>query len=373
MKRISGLVLFGLTLALPVYAASFDCAKARTKVEHLICDNPELSKLDEELDETYKIAQQDSPQNVAIKHTQKIWLRVRNACGDVKCIKDAYTGRLTLLKATPHLTYGGRGQGDYVLDDSAMDRDVFEHKNTNEVCNLYLKNLQYFVRRNLPMSCGQPIAPFLNGRLKKVNWVDIDPDKFPALFREAVEKFPYSSTDKKVTEEELSNIRNGIRNKKFVFHHVRFSLVGHPTSGDTTLSRWAKDYASQFQGRPIPELKLTIVQYGPNINSSSNPNTNLRCDLKQIRGGHYFYGNVPVFFLATADLQHLYGQLQLVNSGFPQYLWRINGNLYGEAFHGGDIQLSELGGVMETNQDPFFFESVCLYHYEVKLNSKGNE
>jgi hypothetical protein len=34
-----------LVLASAAQAASFDCGKAQTKVEHLICDNPELSKL----------------------------------------------------------------------------------------------------------------------------------------------------------------------------------------------------------------------------------------------------------------------------------------------------------------------------------------
>lgn len=44
------LCLLGLlVLALPAQAASFDCAKAGTKVEKLICGDVELSKLDEEL------------------------------------------------------------------------------------------------------------------------------------------------------------------------------------------------------------------------------------------------------------------------------------------------------------------------------------
>ena len=34
-------------------AASFDCAKARTKVEKLICKDPQLSRQDEDLAKTY--------------------------------------------------------------------------------------------------------------------------------------------------------------------------------------------------------------------------------------------------------------------------------------------------------------------------------
>ena len=47
--------LFGLlVLTLPVQAASFDCAKAGTKVEKLICGDAGLSKLDDELAAAYK-------------------------------------------------------------------------------------------------------------------------------------------------------------------------------------------------------------------------------------------------------------------------------------------------------------------------------
>jgi len=42
--------------AVPVIAASFDCAKASTSFEHAICDNPDLSLADERLATTYATA-----------------------------------------------------------------------------------------------------------------------------------------------------------------------------------------------------------------------------------------------------------------------------------------------------------------------------
>jgi uncharacterized protein len=48
MKRTKW-IFIGWLVCLTAQAASFDCAKAQSKVEHLICDNPEISKLDEEL------------------------------------------------------------------------------------------------------------------------------------------------------------------------------------------------------------------------------------------------------------------------------------------------------------------------------------
>ena len=99
-KTISGmkciLYLFGL-LALPVQAASFDCAKAATKVEKLICGDAALSKLDEELNAAYKAALQDGKNADTVKRAQKQWIKERNGCLDAACVKRAYEMRLSLL------------------------------------------------------------------------------------------------------------------------------------------------------------------------------------------------------------------------------------------------------------------------------------
>ena len=52
MKKII-LTLF-MTLSIPVFAASFDCAKASTPHEKLICANPALSDADTQLGDVYK-------------------------------------------------------------------------------------------------------------------------------------------------------------------------------------------------------------------------------------------------------------------------------------------------------------------------------
>ena len=81
-------------------AASFDCARAGTKVEHLICDTPQLSKLDDELAEAYQVALTDSNWADATRHAQKAWLKERNACSDVACVNAAYDRRLTSLSTS---------------------------------------------------------------------------------------------------------------------------------------------------------------------------------------------------------------------------------------------------------------------------------
>ena len=82
-------------------AASFDCAKAGAKVEQIICDNPDISMLDDELDIAYKAAVKGSQQVEIIKQAQKQWLRERNDCIDANCLKLAYKSRLVSL-GFPH-------------------------------------------------------------------------------------------------------------------------------------------------------------------------------------------------------------------------------------------------------------------------------
>jgi uncharacterized protein len=85
--------LYTITVAAPqtVRAASFDCTKAASAVEKLICSDAEISKLDDDLAATY--AARGRPTG-----DQRRWLGQRNACKDRECIKNAYSTRLTQLQ-----------------------------------------------------------------------------------------------------------------------------------------------------------------------------------------------------------------------------------------------------------------------------------
>jgi uncharacterized protein len=116
MKNIRGaspivwlaiLLLGWLVMALPVQAASFDCAKASTKVEKLICDIPAISKLDDELGKVYQddISKANEEQKQRLVAEQKHWLKyTRNVCTKEPCFKHAYWSRLAELKTffDPH-------------------------------------------------------------------------------------------------------------------------------------------------------------------------------------------------------------------------------------------------------------------------------
>jgi len=89
------LVLALMTLSL--FGASFDCSKAKSDVEKAICQDDELSKLDEKLSEVYTSFYLLTKE---IKTDQRDWIKQRNRCQDDSCIMEAYTTRLEELNTS---------------------------------------------------------------------------------------------------------------------------------------------------------------------------------------------------------------------------------------------------------------------------------
>lgn len=179
MKRWIGLLVclaFG-----QVQAASFDCAKAGTKVEKLICANKELSKLDEALAKEYAAAQERFAHSVNAKDLpsgQKFWLRERDGCRDAACIRRAYERRLRVLMPplpqsadpetglTPFPHYGFCPE---------VVRDTYkggcgENGKGYSACEAYLKHLNTLP--NTP-GCELPVPPgFKRPEWEAVNVLD---------------------------------------------------------------------------------------------------------------------------------------------------------------------------------------------------------
>jgi len=77
---------------------SFNCAKASTNVEHLICNSATVSGLDTDLSDTYKEALSMTADNKWIKDEQVEWNKnVRNSCQDEACLIKAYEERIDEL------------------------------------------------------------------------------------------------------------------------------------------------------------------------------------------------------------------------------------------------------------------------------------
>ena len=118
-----GLISFGPTCALlaaaQLNAASFDCSKANTAVEHMICGQEELSKLDGELGEAYVMAIKKAPDSRLLKEQQSEWLKTRQRCDDPACVQQLYVKRIGVLKRIISLVPLEKGQESYFFESEA--------------------------------------------------------------------------------------------------------------------------------------------------------------------------------------------------------------------------------------------------------------
>ena len=84
-------------------AASFDCSKASSHVDKMICSDAEISSLDSKLGRIYRSVLKSIPSiNIDdFKDEGKIWIKKRNKCKNGTCLVDLYTTRISYLQAYP--------------------------------------------------------------------------------------------------------------------------------------------------------------------------------------------------------------------------------------------------------------------------------
>jgi uncharacterized protein len=141
------LALPSFLLVTAAHAASFDCAKASTKIELVICDNPEISKLDDELNTAYKEALQNQEQADAIMQAQRQWVKERNRCLDVNCVKNIYEHRIASLPAS-HAPMAQTSAAGSAVSAAPLSKTSKAYAywrlisgNGVDVCEAYEKNL----------------------------------------------------------------------------------------------------------------------------------------------------------------------------------------------------------------------------------------
>jgi len=171
-KRIRRLVMKAglLFVVLPLcmiphaQAASFDCAKASTKIEKLICTDAALSKLDEELAVAYKAALQDENRAESIRQTQKQWMKERNTCTDADCVKRAYAARLHALSLAPEKS---------VSKPKQKPRFTVTQGKGWTVCENYVKFLNTLPESEPLPLCHLKLSPDFPD-LKEPDWEELD-------------------------------------------------------------------------------------------------------------------------------------------------------------------------------------------------------
>ncbi|GEM_PF-2718611 len=76
---------------------SFDCTKAATPVERLICSSPHVSSQDSELMKAYRTAGACAPDKATLVEGQRGWVAERNDCSTEQCLAEAYRSRIQVL------------------------------------------------------------------------------------------------------------------------------------------------------------------------------------------------------------------------------------------------------------------------------------
>jgi len=116
MWKIS-LLLGAFALSGNVAAASFDCQKAKSELEHVLCDNAELSLLDSRLGGTYNTLTKmlNSAEVKQLRAAQTAWLGTRiTECTakSVDCLKRLYQKRIDTLsfRALPEYKTSAAGK-----------------------------------------------------------------------------------------------------------------------------------------------------------------------------------------------------------------------------------------------------------------------
>ena len=94
--RMPWLLLFFLGCPLGASAASFDCTKAASRVEKLICADNDLSNLDDKLAVEYRAARRTGLSDSQVT-AQRAWIKQRNSCEDKGCVRRLYESRVADL------------------------------------------------------------------------------------------------------------------------------------------------------------------------------------------------------------------------------------------------------------------------------------
>ncbi len=117
-------------------APSFDCSRAKSRVEKLICSSDVLQQLDQQMAAQYSVIKQklSGADSKLLRDSQKAWLKARNKQVEAIFVEQAYRSRLETLNAgLIHLSFAtgqlptkieyGNGQVLQILSDVAEATD----------------------------------------------------------------------------------------------------------------------------------------------------------------------------------------------------------------------------------------------------------
>ncbi|WP_192459308.1 lysozyme inhibitor LprI family protein [Musicola keenii] len=174
MKLLLAVILLPLALSCSTFsalAASFPCQQAASTQEKLICQNPTLSQMDDELAKEWQKSRAfltDNPQRAAqdknLTLFQRGWLTSRSACRNEECLHQSYQQQIARLRYLNDITqhtlpapivrprrsacFDGDYSYEYYLQLSDQEyaelsdyfKEMYDQKAPYHLANLTLKN-----------------------------------------------------------------------------------------------------------------------------------------------------------------------------------------------------------------------------------------
>ena len=154
-----------------LYGASFSCQKASSFIEHTICNDSVLSKLDDDLAISYKNALKNSSDKEQLKKEQFDWINNdRNMCQNVNCLRQSYASRIVYFDNLTNKNSDNTNTifGTYDLKESSItiNSDLsFSYINVNprngNMCNIeserFTKVNNILIWQSTETDCGLEI------------------------------------------------------------------------------------------------------------------------------------------------------------------------------------------------------------------------
>lgn len=219
MKQTIWIVIGWLVLSFTAQAASFDCAKAGTKIEKMICGNSNVSLVDENVDLAYLRALERTGDRQKLMQDQRDWLKnVRNICPDADCLFKAYAIREDELNAITT-------RKCYWLEPPIKD-DAGKRAPVELICRVMEQNLNQFCNQP-PMVCGLKIAPKFSQQFTLPTWTPLDPEANRTLIEEFLQA-PYEVRRNQYSDavwaEEQPKLKAAFAKKRITFAQAQLDL-----------------------------------------------------------------------------------------------------------------------------------------------------
>ena len=310
---------FSLLMVLPGIgaAASFDCSKAGTRAEKMICADSKLSGLDERLSEVFqKAVKQSAGQEIKLR--QKRWIsEERDRCRDVACMSAAYKKRIAQLESVD-------AAADEVMR-IIIDTPKSGWRNSYGEEVLYTQKVSY-PPSSVETQEEQSKSAVIEGRVTMASPDDADP------FKLIVNGIPMPL-----------RVENGAFSRPYSFSAGSNNVeVRSPDGSSTARVQFYEAYAEKIK----PKIRVIL--------SWSTDHTDLDLHMVTPDGEHCFYGNRVLKNGGALDVDVTtgYGPEIFATPTGLEGTYLIFVNYYGGAAKGeseGDLTVATVSVILNEN------------------------